>query len=89
MYRAFRLASAKDAWVGSGFQDSSGRSGKSLGRHFDARIRWRVSRYFVLESGFSRFFKGSYLYLVPDSPETGDSNHFYIATEINAKLLPY
>ena len=88
-HRAFWLARARDAWVGSGLQDPTGSSGKSLGQNFETRIRWQTNRHLTLELGYARFFKGSYLDLVPNSPNTGNSNFFYIATEINARLLPY
>jgi hypothetical protein len=88
MFRTFRLASARDAWVGSGLQDSSARAGKSLGHNLEARIRWQANRSLSVESGYARFFKGSYLDLVPGSPDTEDSNYFFIATELKARLLP-
>ena len=87
--RAFWLARAKDAWVGSGLLDSSGKSGLSLGQNLETCIRWRPRSFFLLEAGYSRFFKGSYLDRVSGSPRTGDSNYFYIATEIRGRLLPY
>ncbi|MBN2317868.1 MAG: alginate export family protein [Acidobacteria bacterium] len=88
-YRAFWLADGKDAWTGSGLADPSGESGKSLGQNLEVRIRWRANRYITAESGYARFFKGSYLYRVPDGSRAGDSDYFYIATEVKAKLLPY
>jgi hypothetical protein len=88
-YRALRLAEAEDAWVGSGLQDPSGGSGKSLGQNLEVRALWRANRYFTAESGYARFFKGSYIYRVPEGPRSGDTNYFYVATEIKARLLPY
>ena len=88
-YRAFWLARAKDAWVGSGLQDPTGRSGKTLGQNLEANIKWRPKEFFLLEFGYSHFFKGAYLDRVPGSPRTGDSNYFFIATEVHAQVLPY
>ena len=89
MFRAFRLASSRDLWVGSGLRDRTGQSGKSLGQNLEVRALWRANRYFTAESGYARFFKGSYIYRVPDGPRSGDSNYFYVATEIKARLLPF
>jgi len=88
-YRVFRLAAAKDLWVGSGLWDPSGNSGKSIGHNLDTQLRWRPNRYFTFELGYARFFKGSYIKLVSENPFAGDSNYFYIATEFKSKLLPY
>jgi hypothetical protein len=86
-HRALWLARAKDAWVGSGLQDPTGKSGKTLGQNFEANIKWRPKQFFLLELGYAHFFKGSYLDRVPGSPGTGDSNYFFIATEIQAQLF--
>ncbi|MEJ2247639.1 MAG: alginate export family protein [Acidobacteriota bacterium] len=86
-HRTFWLASARDAWAGSGLQDSTGSSGTSLGQNFETRIRWQSNSHLMIESGYARFFKGSYLELVPDGPRTGDSNFFYISVEIKAQFI--
>ncbi len=88
-HRGFWLASAKDAWVGSGFQDLTGNSGKSLGQNFELRILWKTNSNLTVECGYARFFKGSYLDRVPRGPGTEGSNFFYISTEVSARLLPY
>jgi len=87
-YRAYRLAQARDTWVGSGLQDEAGNSGKSLGQNLDIRIWWKICRLITLESGYALFVKGSYLDLVPDGPGMQNSNYFFIATEFKAQLLP-
>lgn len=38
--RQFDLAQSRDAWGNTGWQDSSGRSGRHLGRHLETRLRW-------------------------------------------------
>jgi hypothetical protein len=87
-HRAFWLAQEKDSWVGSGLQDATGRSGKSLGHNLETRIRWRPTGFLLVEMGYTHFFKGSYLDRVPGSPRTPDSNFIYFGTEIRAKVLP-
>ncbi len=86
-HRAFWLARAKDVWVGSGLRDPTGRSGKALGQSFETNFKWRPRDFFLLEFGYARFFKGSYLDRVPGSSSTGDSNYFFIATEIQTQLF--
>jgi hypothetical protein len=88
-HRGFWLARAKDNWVGSGLRDPTGESGSSLGQNFEARMRWRLTGFLMVEIGYAHFFKGSYLDRVPGSPHTPDSNYIYLGTEIRAQLLPH
>jgi hypothetical protein len=88
-HRVFWLAQGTDNWVGSGLQDPTGESGKSLGQNFEARIRWRPTGFLLIETGYAHFFKGSYLDRVPGSPRTPDSNFIYFGTEIRLGLLPH
>jgi len=74
-HRALWLAEARDAWVGSGLEDATARSGRFLGHHLEARVRWRVRRWLLLEANWAHFFKGSYLDRVPGSPGTPDSDY--------------
>jgi hypothetical protein len=86
-HRALWLARAKDVWVGSGLQDPTGRSGKTLGQNFEANVKWRPRGFFLLEFGYAHFFKGPYLERTLGSRGTADSNYFFIATEIQAQLF--
>jgi hypothetical protein len=86
-HRVLGLAQAKDAWVGSGLRDVTGASGRSLGGHLEARLRWRPRRWLLGEAAYGRFFKGSYLDRAPGSPRTPDSDYFTIGFEIGEVLL--
>jgi hypothetical protein len=86
-YRLMRLAESKDAWVGSGLREPTGKSGSNLGSHFEARIRYELHKYIQLEGGYAHFFKGPYLDRLPDSPRTPDSDFVYLEIEVRAPLL--
>ena len=77
-HRVLWLAEARDAWVGSGLWDASGESGRFLGHHLEARVRWRPKKWLALEANWAHFFKGSYLRQVPTSPNTPDSDYFTV-----------
>ena len=84
-WRAWYLAQGKDAWVGSGLQDSTGASGNFLGHDAELRARWRWGTYLSFDAGYVRFFKGSYvsnLAQVSGNPSAGDSNYFYLQSEL-------
>jgi hypothetical protein len=77
-YRWAWLAESRDFWIGTGLRDATGRSGSYLGSQLELRLRFDPRPFFRLETGYARFFKGSYPERVPGSPGTGDSNYFYI-----------
>jgi hypothetical protein len=81
------LAQAKDAWVGSGLRDVTGASGRSLGGHLEARLRWRPRRWILVEAAYGHFFKGSYLERVPGSSRTPDSDYFTLGFEAGGVLF--
>ena len=74
-HRALWLAEGRDAWVGSGLEDPTGAAGRFLGHHLEARVRWRLRRWLLVEANWAHFFKGSYLERVPGSPRTPDSDY--------------
>lgn len=88
MHRVFRLAQAKDSWVGSGLNDPTGSSGRSIGSNLDTRMQWQINKSLMMEMGYARFFKGSFLHLLQGDPDAGNSNYFYIATEFKTRVLP-
>jgi hypothetical protein len=86
-YRALWLAEARDAWVGSGLQDPTGTSGRFLGHHLEAGLRWRPRRGLVLEAAWGHFFKGSYLDRAPGSPRTADTDYLTVGVGFAGTLL--
>ena len=87
-YRAWYLAQAKDAWVGSGLQDTTGASGNFLGQDLELRISWQWvtdPTLIELDLGYDYFFKGSYVQSqsdIPGNPSARDSGYFYVQTEM-------
>ncbi len=83
-WRVWHLAQSKDAWVGSGLQDSTGAAGNYLGQDVEIRARWRMGTYLSFDAGYDHFFKGSYvthLAQVPGNPPAKDSDYFYLQSE--------
>jgi hypothetical protein len=86
-YRALWLEEARDAWVGSGLQDPSGDSGRFLGHHLEAWVRWRPWRWLLVEAAYAHFFKGSFVDTAPGSPRTPDSDYVTVGVQIDGTLL--
>jgi len=79
-YRVFKLAEARDQWVGSGWSDPTGRSGRSLGDQLEARFIWAaIERRLSIETGFALFDYGRYPREVQGSALRGDPRYFYLA----------
>lgn len=64
--RAVRLDDPRDAWVGAGLRDPSGRLGRDVGTHLDVRLRWRppvageALRSLQVDLATSVLFKGDF-----------------------------
>jgi hypothetical protein len=86
-YRALWLAEARDAWVGSGLQDPTGTSGRFLGHHLEAGLRWRPRRWLLLETTWGHFFKGSYVDRAPGSPRNPDTDYVTVGIEVEGTLF--
>ena len=84
-YRAWYLAQSRDAWVNSGLQDSTGRSGNFLGQDVEVRVQWHPWPNLSFDAGYDHFFKGSYIKnqtAVQGNPPAHDTNFFYFQTEV-------
>ena len=84
-HRVFWLAQARDQWVGTGLQDSSGNAGNFLGHHFEARGHWIVTKNLVLETGWAYLLKGSFSSNItqPGAPNDHNVTYFYFSTTLN------
>jgi hypothetical protein len=60
-YRSFELASERDSWIGVGARDTTGSSGRSLGRQLEGQIIWTaIEDRLTLEAGFERLWFGRF-----------------------------
>ena len=59
-WRWYRLASNRDAWVGSGYHDASGKSGDFIGQQPEFRWRWKANNTVLFESGAAWLNLGRY-----------------------------
>lgn len=84
-YRWWWLAQSRDAWVGSGLQDPTGRAGNVLGSDFEIQCQWFINSFISLDAGYDHFFKGSYieaLAQIPGNPSADDTDFVYFSTEL-------
>ena len=79
-YRVFKLAEARDQWVGSGWSDPTGRSGRSLGNQLEASFTWAaIEHRLSIETGFALLELGRFAREVQGSALRGDPRYFYLA----------
>lgn len=77
-YRAFWLASAKDAWSGSSrLRNSTGNSGTFLGHQLLLRVKWKAHSNVKIESGIVYRIDGNFQETAPNSPIDGNTTYYY------------
>jgi hypothetical protein len=77
-YRAYWLASKKDAWTTTGVQDPSGNSGSFIGSQIELRLRFQpLPGNLILEAGYAHLFAGGFIKKAPNASHRGDSNYVY------------
>jgi hypothetical protein len=69
----YRLDSARDQWgPGARLADSSGNSGRDLGKEFDVRVRFPLGQYAALNLGYAYFWAGDF---VKDAVKIADNKN--------------
>ncbi len=83
-HRVHWLAEKKDAWVGSGLRDTSGKSGRYIGQQLEARFIWKaIPKQLTFETGWAHLFKGDVAENAPNAPtNNNDSDYFYAGTTV-------
>ncbi len=77
-YRAFWLASKRDAWTTSGLRDPAGNSGSFIANQVEVRVRWDIfPRNVRIEAGVALLFAGEFMDDAPNSNGQGDATYAY------------
>ena len=83
-YRDFRLAAKRDAWVGSGFRDSTGQAGGSLGRQLEGSFTYTaIPERLSIETGFAYVHSGRYAERLAGAAFRGNPRYVYAAITTN------
>jgi hypothetical protein len=83
-YRSFRLDAARDAWIGSGWRDTTGQAGRSLGRQFEASFNWTmIPDRLTIETGFADLHAGRFVKQTAAAAYRGSARYFYTAITTN------
>ena len=80
--RHWQLARRRDAFIGTGLRDGSGRAGTNLGTDLELRVTWTTSAWLQLDLGHDLWFEGSCFDDVPRSPSTDDTHYAYVAAQV-------
>jgi hypothetical protein len=79
-YRDYRLASAHDAWVGSGRRDPAGLAGKSLGQQIETSFTLTaIPNRLSIETGFALTDLGRFPQQTAGDAFLGSARYFYAA----------
>jgi hypothetical protein len=79
-YRDFRLASARDAWVGSGWRDATGAAGRALGQQVEASFTFAaIPNRLSVETGFALVDSGRFPEQTAGAAFLGSPHYFYAA----------
>jgi hypothetical protein len=79
-YRSLRLEAARDAWIGSGWRDTSGAAGKSIGRHLEGSFSWQaIPDRLTVETGLAHLWAGGFAEQTAGAAFRGDPQYFYAA----------
>jgi len=77
-FRAYWLASDRDAWTTAGVRDPTGDSGSYVGSQLELRIRWHIlPGNLLFETGYAHLFAGTFIDEAPNSNREGDSDYVY------------
>ncbi|MDP2091762.1 MAG: alginate export family protein, partial [Pseudohongiella sp.] len=83
-HRDYRLAEAKDQWVGTGLRDSSGRSGRGLGQQVEVRVQWDVvPGNITIEGGAAVMTTTGFARRVPGADTPASTNYAYLQSTLS------
>jgi hypothetical protein len=80
-YWSLRLADSRDAWVGSGWRDTSGAAGDSIGRHLEASFTFAaIPNRLSIETGLAHLTAGRFAEQTAGAAFRGDPEYFFAAS---------
>jgi hypothetical protein len=83
-YRSMRLAEARDGWIGSGWRDTSGAAGASIGQHLEGSFTWAaIPERLSVETGFAHLWAGRFPEQTAGAEFRGDPEYFYSAITLS------
>jgi hypothetical protein len=78
-FRAYWLASRRDAWVTTGLRDTTGASGSYVGSQIELRLRATLlSGNVGVEGGYAHLLAGEFMKNAPGTPDRGDADYVYV-----------
>jgi alginate export protein len=79
-YRALRLEAARDGWAGSGWRDTTGAAGDSIGTHLEGSFTWTaIPDRLSFETGFAHLWAGRFAEQTAGAAFRGDPQYYYAA----------
>jgi hypothetical protein len=79
-YRWLNLADPHDQWIGSGWGDPTGQSGRAIGTQLEGSFAWTaIENRLSIEPGFAHLSLGSFARTVQGAALRGDPLYFYLA----------
>jgi hypothetical protein len=79
-YRWLFLAEARDQWVGSGWSDPTGASGRTIGKQLEGSFTWTaIPNRLSIEPGFAYLELGRFARQVQGAAFRGDPLYFYLS----------
>jgi alginate export protein len=79
-YRSLRLEAPRDVWAGSGWRDTSGAAGDSIGTHLEGSFTWTaIPDRLTLETGFAHLWSGRFAEQTAGAAFRGDPQYYYFA----------
>jgi hypothetical protein len=77
-YADYRLAEARDGWIGAGWRDPTGAAGRSVGRQLEGSFAWTaIENRLTLETGFAHLDLGGFARQTMGAAFRGDPTAFY------------
>ena len=79
-YRALRLEAPRDGWIGSGWRDTTGAAGDSIGNHLEGQFTWTaIPDRLSFETGFAHLWAGRFAQQTAGAAFRGDPQYYYVA----------